>query len=47
MQAAVALENIGPGAKKALPALEKAAKDDSDDRVRGYAKRAIRAIQGK
>ena len=43
--ACIALRGIGPAAKEALPALEDAL-SDSNEHVRGFARRAIDSIQG-
>ena len=43
----LALLKIGPAAKAALPTLEQISQSDKDEKVRGYATKAIAAINGK
>jgi adenylate cyclase len=45
--ACIALRGIGPAAKGALPALRQAALSDPSANVRGFAKRAIEAIEAQ
>jgi HEAT repeat protein len=44
MAAALGLQSVGAGAKQAIPALLRVAKEDADLTVRFYARDAIRSI---